>query len=395
VAHPAHHVGLCEQATPETSRACVTCRQIPAGLLGELAGLVNPHTMHGESMMRLLSSLAPGALVLFSSTVALGQTDLERATARDAANSGRKAFESGQYETAIDQFSRAEQLVHAPPHLLFLARSQAKLGKLVAAHETYLKITRESLKPNAPKAFSDAQGSAEQELPAVDARLPYVTVTLQGAPIDGVTVDMDGTALPAAMVGIPLPTDPGRHVFKASGTASSEPVTVTVAEAAKQSVVLKLTAAAVPATTSVAGNANLTTSDPLASDDRSQRGSGLRIASYVSFGVGAVGLGVGTYFLLKSKSTDNDAGKLFDQCVAIELSGNCGPLRDQYETKNSDANSQRNIGIAATIVGGVGVAAGVTFLILDANSSGKSAQQTTPHVTPVFGFDSVGLMGTF
>jgi hypothetical protein len=363
--------------------------------LGQLAGPAKTHTMFAESMMRLLSSLVPGALLLLGSTVALGQTDLERATARDAANSGRAAFDAGQYEKAIDQFSRAEQLVHAPPHLLFMARAQAKLGKLVAARETYLKITRETLKPGSPKAFSDAQVSAEQELPLLDARLPYVTVSLHGAPADGVTIDMDGTTLPAAMIGIPLPTDPGQHVFKASGTATSDPVTVTVAEAAKQSVMLELRP--VPATAPVAagaGSANLTTSEPLA-DDRSQRGSGLRVASFVSFGVGALGLGVGTYFLLKSSSTDDEAGKLFDQCVAIDLAGNCGPLRDQYEAKNSDAKSQRTIGIAGAIVGGVGVAAGVTFLILDASSSGKSARRSTPHVTPVFGFNSVGLAGTF
>ncbi|MEI9952676.1 MAG: hypothetical protein WDO74_27770 [Pseudomonadota bacterium] len=348
-------------------------------------------------MKRLLSSFAPGALVLLSSTVALGQTDLERATARDAANSGRAAFESGHYEKAIDQFTRAEQLVHAPPHLLYLARSQAKLGKLVAAHETYLKITRETLKPNAPKAFSAAQVSAEQELPAVDARLPYVTVTLKGAAADGVNVDMDGQTLPLAMIGIPLPTDPGQHVFQASGTATSDPVTVTVAEATKQSVVLELHSAAAPAATPVVagtGSANLAASDPLVSD-RSQHGSRLRIASYVSFGVGAVGLGVGTYFLLKAKSTDNEAGKLFDQCVAIDPAGDCGSIRDQYEAKDSDSNSQRNIGIASMIVGGVGVAAGVTFLILNATSSGKSARQSTPHVTPVFGFNSVGAVGSF
>src|SRR5436190_24014691 len=107
-------------------------------------------------MMRLFYPMVPAALLLLSSTAAFAQTDLERATARDAANSGRSAFEAGQYEKAIDSFSRAESLVHAPPHLLFLARSQAKLGRLIGAHETYLKITRETLKPNAPKAFSDA-----------------------------------------------------------------------------------------------------------------------------------------------------------------------------------------------------------------------------------------------
>jgi len=354
--------------------------------------------MAGESMMRLSLKVVPVALLLLSSTAAVAQTDLERATARDAANSGRAAFEAGQYEKAIDQFTRAEQLVHAPPHLLYLARAQTKLGKLVAAHETYLKITRETLKPNAPKAFSDAQAFAEQELPGVDARLPYVTVALQGAPADGVSVDMDGTILPAAMIGIPLPTDPGRHVFKATGAATGEPVTVTVAEAAKQTVVLKVQPVA--AATPVAGGAPVAlsagnTSEPVA-DNQAGHGAGLRIASYVSFGVGAVGLGVGTYFLLKAKSTDEDAGKLFDKCAAIDPEGKCGSLRDEYEQKNSDANSQRTAGVASMIVGGVGVAAGVTFLILDASqSSSKSAKQSAPHVTPVFGFNSVGLVGTF
>jgi tetratricopeptide (TPR) repeat protein len=353
--------------------------------------------MLAESMTRLSFSLVPAALVLLSSTAAFAQTDLERATARDAANSGRAAFEAGQYEKAIDQFTRAEQLVHAPPHLLYLARAQAKLGKLVAAHETYLKITRETLKPNAPKAFSDAQGFAEQELAAVDARLPYVTVTLQGAPADGVSIDMDGTLLPSAMIGIPLPTDPGQHVFKATGTATSEPVTVRIAEAAKQSVVLKAhpvaTAAPVKPVAPVAAPAAGTSEPPL--DEGSHGTSGLRVASYVSFGVGAIGLGLGTVFLLKAKSTDDEAGKLFDQCAAVDPGGNCGPDRDKYEAKNSDANSQRSIGITSMIAGGVGVAAGVTFLILDASNSSKSARRTEPHVTPVFGFNSVGLVGAF
>jgi len=349
-------------------------------------------------MMRLFLPVVPAALLVLSSTAARAQTDLERATARDAANSGRAAFEAGQYEKAIDQFTRAEQLVHAPPHLLYLARAQAKLGKLVAAHETYLKITRETLKPNAPKAFSDAQTFAEQELPAVDARLPYVTVTLQGAPADGVSVDMDGTILPAAMIGIPLPTDPGRHTFKATGAATGEPVTVTVAEAAKQAVVLKVKPAAVATPVAaaapvvpLAGN----TSEPF-TDTQSERGAGLRIASYVSFGIGAVGLGVGTYFLLKAKSTDKEAGELFDRCVEISVEGNCGTLRNDYEQKNSDANSQRTAGVTSMIVGGVGVAAGVTFLILDlSQSSSKSAKHSAPYVAPVFGLNSVGLVGAF
>jgi len=365
--------------------------------------------------MRRLSFLVSGAF-LFTATLAHAQTDLERATARDAANSGRAAFEAGQYEKAIDSFSRAESLVHAPPHLLFMARSQAKLGHLIAAHETYLKITRETLRPNAPKAFSDAQNAAEQELPSVDARLPYVVVTLQGASPEGVSVQMDSTALSAAMIGIPLPADPGQHVFKATGSATGDPVTVTLAEGAKQSVVLRVHStgvraaaipAAAPAATSVAAPATGTAappsstsspppSDSLSADTAAVHGSGLRIASYVSFGLGAVGLGGGTYFFLKSRTTGDEADKLYDQCRAVSAQGECGELRQQFEKKDSDANSQRTLGVVGLVVGGVGVAAGLTFLLIDLSSgSSKSAQNSAPRLIPVVGFETVGLAGTF
>jgi len=86
---------------------------------------------------------------------------------------------------------------------------------------------------------------------------------------------------------------------------------------------------------------------------------------------------------------------LFDQCAALDPAGECGPLRQQYESKNNDANSQRSIGITSMIAGGVGVAAGITFLILDVSKSSNSARRSEPHVTPVIGFNSVGLVGAF
>src|SRR5579883_2443273 len=51
--------------------------------------------------------------------------------------------------------ARAEALVHAPTHLLYIARTEAKLGQLVEASETYARIQHEALAPDAPKAFVD------------------------------------------------------------------------------------------------------------------------------------------------------------------------------------------------------------------------------------------------
>lgn len=367
--------------------------------------------------MRTFSSWVLGVSVLLAAPVAFAQTDLERATARDAANNGRAAYDAGKYDKAIDYLSRAEQLVHSPTHLLYLARSQTKLGKLVAAHETYLKISRETLASNAPKAFLSAQATAEQEQDALDARLPSVTVTLQGVKATDVTVLMDGTALPSAMIGIPLPADPGSHEFKAMATnAASDPVTVQLAESAKQSVTLTLKVAkgakaAAPAAQVTAGPSSAATSasppaatgaDAAQSDaappaSQHSKSAALTVASIVSFSVGAVGLGLGSFFLLESSNTRNEANKIDDECKVLSLGGKCSnPIKqDQILSKDNDADSQRKLGIVSMIGGGVGVVAGLAFLIADISSGSPSARHTTPHVTPVFGFQSVGVVGTF
>jgi hypothetical protein len=389
-----------------------------------LAELVPLPYHGGRNGMRRIPCLVSGVCVLIAAHSAFAQTDLERATARDAANNGRAAFEAGKYEKAIDYLSRAEQLVHSPTHLLFMARAQAKLGRLVAAHETYLKITRETLAANAPKAFVSAQAAAEQEQDALDERLPSITVTLQGdTKAPDISVQMDGMALPAAMIGIPLPADPGEHVFKASGpTIASEPVTVRVAEAAKQTVTLKLRStgaappglAAKPATTAqpaataaaavtaTAAPSNDSGSAPppgqAVADGPKGHGPGLLIASVASFVLGATSASVGTYYMLKSSSTRNESDNLYQRCTLLGAgSGMCTDpmLIEQVKSKDSEADHQSKVGIVGLVGGGVGLVAGFTFLIIDVSSRSGSARQSTPHVTPVFGFQSLGVVGTF
>lgn len=367
--------------------------------------------------MRKIQSLVAGLSLFTVGQTAAAQTDFERATAREAANNGRAAFDAGKFEKAVDYLSRAEQLVHSPAHLLFIARAQAKLGHLVAAHETYLKISRETLAPNAPKAFVTAHSAAEQEQETLSARLPSVTIVLRGPVKDNeVSVEMDGSALPAAMIGIPLPADPGEHVFKASGpNAISEPVTVKLSEAERQTVTLQVrstgTTRVAPAVhSSPASAAPLAAQEPAVPasksapvgdgtnvDHANSQGNGLLIGSFVSFGVGAVGLGVGIYSLLKSSKTRDDATQLFNGCELKNAIGQCTdlPLQSRVESKDKDADRQRNVGVAGLIVGGVGVATGLTLLLLHTSENKQAARDAAPHITPVFGLGSLGLVGTF
>ncbi len=74
--------------------------------------------------------------------------------------------------TPSKSFEKAESKIHAPPHWLYIARSQAKLDKLVAARETYGQILAEKLPDSAPPPFREAQASAKTELAELEARIP-------------------------------------------------------------------------------------------------------------------------------------------------------------------------------------------------------------------------------
>src|SRR5262245_32455278 len=105
----------------------------------------------------LFASAALAIAIAGLSPPALAQSDEQRAGARTLATEGAAAFNEGRFKDAVDLFSKAESLVHAPPHLLFMARAHAKLGHFVKAREAYWKIIKEPLAPNAPQAFKDAQ----------------------------------------------------------------------------------------------------------------------------------------------------------------------------------------------------------------------------------------------
>src|SRR5688500_9939217 len=223
----------------------------------------------------------------------------DRAAARAAADAGADAFEKNDYPQALELFSRAERLYHAPPHLLFIARSLEKLGRLVEAREAYLKLAAEKLPASAPNAFKSAQASGETELNGIEGRLSYVTLQVRGDQADTAVPTMDGAELPSAMIGIPIPVDPGSHKFSVRNEhGSSKEVTVTLQEGARQTVELALDAGtSTPASSSSKEEPRST---PVVADASPAKrgGSAQRTWGFVTLGAGAVIAGVGTGFLV-------------------------------------------------------------------------------------------------
>jgi hypothetical protein len=329
--------------------------------------------------------------------VALATTDMERAGARSAATSGADAFDAGKYQDALAMFQRAESLVHSPVHLSYIAQCQVKLGQLVEASETYLKLKRESLPPGAPPAVKRAIEQAPANLASLEPRVPHLAIKLEGAK-SGETVDvtLDGAAIAAGLVGIPMPANPGEHVVHATAPGKdSGDVRVTLAEGQNQDVVVRLNATGVAPLTAVpvaaAAVPPTDSTAPPAADQGSSR-SGLRIPAYVSLGVGVVGLGLGTYFAIDSSNAADDADKLCggsrSTCVVQP-----GATREDVEEKNDHAGQSKTFAIVGFAVGGAGLAAGVTMLVLSMGHHSEAASER--RIVPYAGWNQVGVVGRF
>lgn len=351
----------------------------------------------------ILCGVLLGAGLVSAPGRALGASDAERAGARAAANQGADAFDQGKWADAIDLFNRAEALVHSPIHLSYIARAQLKLGHWVEAYELFNRIKREPVEQPASAATTNAVADANRQLATLDAQLPYVTVVVKGTDAQNASVTMDGVPVPRALIGVSHPVNPGTHKFRASTPAQSSPEqTADVKPAARQTVELELapSAAAVP---TVAPTAPLATQPPaqpapaeqpppLSSPSSSSSGSSLRVGGYVGLGVGAVGVGLGTVFLLSANSKQKDADAAYEAC-----GGKSCPSADRgkIDSLDSDAATNKTLALTSFVVGGVGLATGVTLLVLSGNHKSEPTAQRAPRLQPWVGYRSLGLSGTF
>lgn len=330
-----------------------------------------------------LTSAAPKAFAQGSADLGNAAAADERAAARAAATAGFKAYSDGRYADAMTLFAKAESLLHAPPHLLYYARSSVKLGKLVQANEAYLKILRETLPADAPKAFVEAQTAAAAEQPKVEQSLPRLTIVVTGNEAKQAQVTVNGVEVPQALIGIPAPHDPGDLELEAIAPGwRSKKEKLTLKEGERQTVKLTLDVRDVTAKPKVFE----TTPTPSAPK------TGLKVAGWVSVVIGVAGLGAGTYFLVDNRNNREAANAL---CTLPN--GVCpSAQRSAIESYDSTANTDAILSWITYGVGGAAVVAGAVMLILSRGGSEAAAPPPkTAEVHPWIGFGSVGLAGSF
>jgi hypothetical protein len=325
--------------------------------------------------------------------LASAQTDEERAGARALAEQGAAAYDEGRWADAVDLFTRAQSVIDAPPHLLYIARAQEKQGNLVQAMEAYIKVTRTQLEPDAPEAFVQAKADAARELDALTPRLPQVTVTVSGEkPSDDVVVKVDGEPLPAAFVGVKRPANPGKHTYSAEGKMLEAPeVTIAVAEGGVATVELvlrqKAGATAVPVAAPEPASQPAAPAQPA---DAGEGASGVNVPAYATLGVGVVGVGVGTLFLVKRGKKSKDADALDAECRTTRA---CGPSdADRLDTLDTDAAKFGTFSVVGYSVGAVGVGVGLYLLLSGTNPLASNPRDS---IGVWASNDQIGVAGRF
>jgi hypothetical protein len=196
---------------------------------------------------------------------------------------------------------------------------------------------------------------------------------------------VDGVVVPSTLVGMERAVDPGTRNVVGKSRATVVNQEVALAEGERKELVLKFGSgvASTPPAASVAAPNQPTFSGRQESSPPPERGSSAgktqRTVGWVSLGVGAAGLAVGTAtgILVAVKY-----GSLSNDCPNRQ----CGP--EHWSASNSYA-TMRTVSTVGFVVGAVGVAAGVTLLLTSPKE--RPTGNLALYVAPA----SAGLQGSY
>ena len=148
---------------------------------------------------------APGVLA------ATEPTPSELSVARRLFDEGRSAEDAARWHEAAEKFRQATAIKDTPGMRFHLARCEEEQGAFVEALVEYDRA-RELIDggvraPDVEKLLADARERARAKVALLTLQLP--------SGVRNVSVDLDGKALSASVLGVPMPINPGKHRLNA------------------------------------------------------------------------------------------------------------------------------------------------------------------------------------
>jgi hypothetical protein len=308
---------------------------------------------------------ALGVLLGVASSTSVGRAD-DSAAAQALFDQGKKAMAAHDFSEACPKFEESFHLDPAMGTLLNLADCYERAGRLATAWSKFLEL--------ASKAHAAGQTErariGRQRAAALAPRLSNLVIQAPAAGrTPGLEVRRDGTVVGQAEWGSPIPTDPGPHTIAASAPGKQPwSTSIDVGAQAVTATVVVPELEAVPPEPSAAEPApsgpQALPSTPPPVEDRSHGLGTQKILALVSAGIGAAGVGVGTYFGLVSIQKHNIVSK------------DCGPPtacdNPDGVQASQDARNAGNISTVAFVVGGAGLAGALALWFTAPSAEGSS-----------------------
>jgi hypothetical protein len=299
------------------------------------------------------SALSVPMLALsFCPRSAFAQDKKELSKARALFQRAIELEQAGNYTTALEQFRDVGQVRMTPQVRFHIASCEEKLGRLVTALGGY-----ELALADAETVGEDFKTEVDTAVTRLRASIPKLVIQ-RGTGADAAEIELDGVALGASSVGVPVPLDPGPHSVNAKAPGSLPfSQTVTIAENEQKSVDIELTPEPQPETTNPSG--------PGAQPADLNGKPHPRLIPYVIGGVGVASLiGSGVLFALR-QSTLSD---LENKCGADRKScpGSARGEVDNLSLYNTTAQVALGIGV-------VGVGTAVTLILLQKKQNPTTA----------------------
>ena len=158
-----------------------------------------------------------GGLLLWSALLlapaSLAQSETKAAVAEGLYRQARDLMAAGNYDEACPKFAESQRLDPATGTLLNLAACHEKQGKLATAWIEY----SDALFAARRDGREDRVEYARERAAELEPKLSRLTLQLDaGADHPGLEIELDGASLGRAVVGAPMPIDPGKHTLRVS-----------------------------------------------------------------------------------------------------------------------------------------------------------------------------------
>jgi hypothetical protein len=294
-------------------------------------------------MIRWVPAVAAFGLGLACARGVLGQDGMTKATAEALFADGKRLMTTGEFASACPKFAASQKLDPAVGTALNLADCYEKMGRTASAWAEF----RGAASAARSVGSKEREQLAETRAKALENKLSYLTITTTAKLTPGAQLIRDGSVIDPAVIGTPIPIDPGRHDIE-----------VVAGGKRKWSVEVDVSTTASRVTVSVPdlgdGLSTRGPSMPTSPAPDPARYSGAQRGVGIGVGVlGVMGVAAGTVFGLKASSDWSGAKshcRSYPQgCDTVAV------------TLAQDARAAGNAATVAFVIGAVGLAGGAVI----------------------------------